>query len=280
MELRAAQLIFGRLGRAITRRYKLIVPLWIIALVLATPLLLRASSAVSLQQGSTSNLGLEAQIAENLVNTKFGSSAPSGSPLVVVIASDNGTTTTKKVHDYVTALSQAVARDQSLTDYISGSSAYSSVSTLLTSISEPEARLSAGATLLNQLFYGVPSLFLNVWSTQFGANESTIPRAEAATLQTISSEILNQTQLLASRDYLTVFARTLSDSFHTQASLPLPLRVQAAIQTASANFTESVLPASQRPFALLVIRSFSLSNFTDSVAMERFIVNQITKVTR
>ena len=201
MELRAAQLIFGRLGRAITRRYKLIVPLWIIALVLATPLLLRASSAVSLQQGSTSNLGLEAQIAENLVNTKFGSSAPSGSPLVVVIASDNGTTTTtKKVHDYVTALSQAVSRDQSLTDYISGSSAYSSVSTLLTSISEPEARLSAGATLLNQLFYGVPSLFLSVWSTQFGANESTIPQAEAATLQTISSEILNQTQLLASQD--------------------------------------------------------------------------------
>src|SRR2546428_13727016 len=97
------------------------VPLWIIALVLATPLLLRASSVVSLQQGSTSNLGLEAQIAENLVNTKFGSSAPSGSPLVVVIASDNGTTTTtKKVHDYVTALSQAGAREQSPTSTITG----------------------------------------------------------------------------------------------------------------------------------------------------------------
>src|SRR5207245_4612426 len=92
-------------GRAITRRYKLIVPLWIIALVLATPLLLRASSVVSLQQGSTSNLGLEAQIAQNLVNTKFGSSSPSGSTLVVVISSDNATTTTK-VHDYVIALSE------------------------------------------------------------------------------------------------------------------------------------------------------------------------------
>src|SRR2546425_2671287 len=107
MELRAAQLIFGRLGRAITRRYKLIVPIWIITLVLATPLLLRASSAVSLQQGSTSNLGLEAQIAQNLVNTKFGSSSPSRSPLVVVLASDN--VTTKKVHAYITALSQAMA---------------------------------------------------------------------------------------------------------------------------------------------------------------------------
>ena len=272
-------MIFGRLGRAITRRYKLIVPLWIIALVLATPLLLRASSVVSLQQGSTSNLGLEAQIAQNLVNTKFGSSSPSGSPLVVVISSENATTTTSKVHDYVTALSKAIAGDQSLPDYVSGSSAYSSVSTLLTGVSEPEARLSDGAALLNQLFYGVPSLFLSVWSTQFGANQSMIPQAQAATLRTISSEILNQTQLLASQGYLTIFTRTLSDSFHTQESLPLALRVQVAIRTAGANFTKSVLPASQRPFALLVIRSFSLSNFTDSAAIERFVVNQITKVT-
>ncbi|TLY13269.1 MAG: hypothetical protein E6K84_04790, partial [Thaumarchaeota archaeon] len=95
----------------------------------------------------------------------------------------------------------------------------------------------------------------------------------------ISSEILNQTQLLASQDYLAIFTRTLSDSFHTQESLPLALRVQVAIRTAGANFTQSVLPASQRPFALLVIRSFSLSNFTDSAAIERFVVNQITKVT-
>ena len=271
-------MIFGRLGREITRRYKLIVPLWVIALVLATPLLLRASSVVSLQQGSTSNLGLEAQIAQNLVNTKFGSSSPSGSPLVVVISSGNATTTTK-VHDYVIALSEAIAGDRSLPDYVSGSSAYSSVSTLLTGVSEPEARLSDGAALLNQLFYGVPSLFLSVWSTQFGANQSMIPQAQAATLRTISSEILNQTQLLASQDYLAIFTRTLSDSFHTQESLPLALRVQVAIRTAGANFTQSVLPASQRPFALLVIRSFSLSNFTDSVAIERFVINQITKVT-
>ncbi|HLQ03562.1 MAG TPA: MMPL family transporter, partial [Nitrososphaerales archaeon] len=271
-------MIFGRLGRAITRRYKLIVPLWIIALVLATPLILRATSVVSLQQGSTSNLGLEAQIAQNLVNTKFGSSSPSGSPLVVVISSGNATTTTK-VHDYVIALSEAIAGDRSLPDYVSGSSAYSSVSTLLTGVSEPEARLSDGAALLNQLFYGVPSLFLSVWSTQFGANQSMIPQAQAATLRTISSEILNQTQLLASQDYLTIFTRALSDSFHTQESLPLALRVQVAIRTAGANFTQSVLPASQRPFALLVIRSFSLSNFTDSVAIERFVINQITKVT-
>src|SRR5947209_3300811 len=255
------------------------VPLWIIALVLATPLLLRASSVVSLQQGSTSNLGLEAQIAQNLVNTKFGSSSPSGSTLVVVISSDNATTTTTKVHDYVIALSEAIAGDRGLPDYVSGSSAYSSVSTLLTGVSEPEARLSDGAALLNQLFYGFPSLFLSVWSTQFGANQSMIPQAQAATLRTISSEILNQTQLLASQDYLTIFTRTLSDSFHTQESLPLALRVQVAIRTAGANFTQSVLPASQRPFALLVIRSFSLSNFTDSAAIERFIVNQITKVT-
>src|SRR3989441_352905 len=278
MELRAAQLIFGRLGRAITRRYKLIVPLWIIALVLATPLLLRASSVVSLQQGSTSNLGLEAQIAQNLVNTKFGSSSPSGSPLVVVISSENATTTTK-VHDYVIALSKAIAGDQSLPDYVSGSSAYSSVSTLLTGVSEPEARLSDGAALLNHLFYGVPSLFLSVWSTQFGANQSMIPQAQAATLRTISSEILNQTHLLASQGSLTIFTRTLSDSFRTQESLPLALRVQVAIQTAGANFTEAVLPASQRPFALLVIRSFSLSNSTASVAIERSATNQITKVT-
>src|SRR5437899_7793025 len=215
------------------------VPLWIIALVLATPLLLRASSVVSLQQGSTSNLGLEAQIAQNLVNTKFGSSSPSGSTLVVVISSDNATTTTK-VHDYVIALSEAIAGDRSLPDYVSGSSAYSSVSTLLTGVSEPEARLSDGAALLNQLFYGVPSLFLSVWSTQFGANQSMIPQAQAATLRTISSEILNQTQLLASQDYLTIFTRTLSDSFHTQESLPLALRVQVAIRTAGANFTQSV----------------------------------------
>src|SRR3989442_4879011 len=151
MELRAAQLIFGRLGRAITRRYKLIVPFWIIALVVATPLLLRASSVVSLQQGSTSNLGLEAQIAQNLVNTKFGSSSPSGSPLVVVIASDNVTTT--NVHDYVTALSQAAVGDQSLPDDIAGSSGNSPDSSLPIRIAGTEAPGRDSAGLLNQLVY-------------------------------------------------------------------------------------------------------------------------------
>src|SRR5207244_9248488 len=80
-------------------------------------------------------------------------------------------------------------------------------------------------------------------------------------------------------EYLSTFTKALSDSYRTQDSVPRPLRVQVAIETAGANFTGSVLPASQRPFALLVIRSFRLSNFTDSTAIERFVINQITKVT-
>ncbi len=269
-------MIFARLGSLITRRYKLIVPIWIIALVVATPLILKASSAVSLEQGSTSNLGLEAQVAQNLMETKFGSSL-SGSSLVVVISSTN--VTAKNVHDYVIALSKGVAEDKNLPDFVSASSAYSSVSSVLAGISNAELQLKDGVSLLNRLLYGVPALFTNIWSTNFTSDQSKIQQAQTATLQAISSQPLNQTELQAAQLYLSTFTQTLSASFQTQQGLPLPLRIQVAINSSGTSFIRSLVPAPQRPFAFVVLRSFNLSNFTDSAALENFVVNQITKVT-
>jgi len=269
-------LIFQKLGSTITKRYRLIVPLWIVALVVATPLIMRASSAVSLQQGSTSNLGLEAQVAQRLVDTQFGASG-SGSSLVVVISSSNATS--RAVHDYVIALSGEVAADPTLPDFVSAGSAYSSVSSVLGGVSNAEARLKIGASLLNELFYGTPGLFIDIWSSRFGANQSEIPQAQAAALKELSMQVLNQTELLAVQNYLNMFVQTFSASFQTQPGIPLTLRASVAINESGTSFINTFAPAPQRAFALLVLRSFNLSNFTDPAALESFVLGRISKVT-
>jgi RND superfamily putative drug exporter len=269
-------LLFARLGNAIVRWHRLIIPVWVFLLLLSYPFILQAPHSVSLEQGSTSQLGLESQVAQHIIDTQFGSSY-TRQTLVVVISSKN--VTTQAVRSFVDDLSQKVKSEGNLTGLVSVGTVYSSVSSLLGHVVKLDAQLANGTETLNQLIFGVPSLFLGVWQSRFNGSAAGIQPAQTVTSQLLSSRITNQTELTAARQYLALFASDLSLSIRADPSLPLQARLASTVKTAAVSlFNSSYFPPQLRQPALEDLHHFSLSNYSSPLAVERFVVSLVPQV--
>jgi len=129
-------LIFNTLGKFIAGKYKIIVILWIFALILLSPLIINASHYVSLQQTSTTNISSESQLAQSILDKQFkGSSTDS---LVVVLSSDN--VTKQEIKNFVLSLTKYVSQDKNLTGFVSSGNVYSSSSKLINSTINAELK--------------------------------------------------------------------------------------------------------------------------------------------
>lgn len=269
-------MLFARLGGAVVRWHRLIIPAWVVLLFLSYPFILQAPRSVSLEQGSTSQLGLESQVAQHIISTEFGSSY-SRQSLVVVISSQN--VTTQAVRSFVEELSQKLMSEGNLTGLVSVSTVYSSVSSLLGHVVKLDAQLTNGTETLNQLLFGVPSLFLGVWQSRFNGSVAGIQQAQEATAQLLSSRITNQTELSAAKQYLGLFASELSLSFKDYPSLPLQARLSPTLRAAGfALINSTYFPQQLRQPALEDMAHFSLSNYTSPQAVERFVVSLVPQV--
>ncbi len=262
-------MIFNRLGTFIAKRYKLIIPVWIAALFLLSPLIINASKYVSLQQTSTTNLSSESQLAQNIINSQFkGSSSDS---LIVVISSDN--VLTNSTRKFVSSLIENVSSDNKMRGLISAGSVYISSAKLLNSTLNAELKVRNGTETLLSLFFGVPATFLKIWTTQYGMNISSIPQAEKDTSSLLALQIKNSTELLLAQRYLSLFVYSFSNS-----SGPYQQRVEGSIINASSQII-GLFPQSLKYFAEDIVKHFTMENFTSSNSIERFTISETAKTT-
>jgi len=150
--------VFSRLGELVVRKHRIVVVLWVIALVAVIPAVLNEGNALSLSQGGTSGNNLESVRASNIIQAQFGSTVPSNS-LIIVVTGKN--ITTPAVQDTINTLVSQIKSDKNLTGVQSVTSVYSVLYPVLNSTSGLAHRL-LNQTQLESLAGGVawkPSRF-------------------------------------------------------------------------------------------------------------------------
>jgi putative drug exporter of the RND superfamily len=267
-------LIFGSLARLVTRRYKLILVLWIVFLVASVPLFTMASKVTSSQELSASGSG-ESAVAQRIIDSNFSSSAQ-GEGLFLVITSPNVTATS--VRSFVEAFGNQSVSDPALANLTAIGSAYSSVGRVVDGAVSAMGGYRAGAVQTSSILYGVPAAFLSAWA-QYGFNQTEISPSAAATSALLSSQITNSSELEIADAYLQAFAAALTGTYQTPAQLNATQRADLAI-TASAQQLIGQFGTSNpalASMALAVLQGLTLGDYTDPAAIEGFVVSGVSQ---
>ncbi len=262
-------MIFDGVARSIVKHHRLIIVLWLLLLVACVPLFARVQTTSQQSIGTASG---DSELAQQIIDSDFGN-ATSSKVLFLVISTDN--VTTPRVHAFVNALTAATAVDPNLSNLTDVTTVYGSVSKLLLGAATADRGVRNGTTAVSSYFIGIPATFVGMWNL----SQAGIPSATQATISSLNSTIRNQTQLASAVQYIRLFANALSDSYRTYPDLQVQDRIDRSVLATASGVINSSYPSTQRGFPLLVVRSFTVSNFSSPEAVESFVVKQVAEVT-
>ncbi len=269
-------MLFDNLARVITRHSRVIVILWLVALLACVPLFSRVTTTSVQSVGTPSG---DSATAQNIINSDFGNTT-SPNMLFLVISSNN--VTTPNVQRFVNSFASAAAADSSLSNLTKVATVYGSTSALLEGAVAADRTLRNGTTSVSSFFFGIPDAFVQVWNQTSSMNPAGIGTATNATSSLLASSIHNQTQLDASIQYLRAFTYALAGSYRVSPSMPTGARLNATVETVASEFVNSAYPSSEsseRLFALQVLHSFNLTSYSSSRAVQAFVVEQVSAST-
>lgn len=276
--------IFETVGKTISKRYEIIIILWIVGLVASVPFFALASKVTSSNAG-VGNASGESQTVQNIIDSAFssagsgsGSGSGSDSPLFLVITSSN--VTSQNVRSFVTSFANASKSDPSLSNLMKVATVYGSVTRVVSGAVSAIGPLRNGTAALTSLLYGVPDDFNRIWNATSGRDPAKIPDATDATKSALAALIKNQTQLAIAKNYLSDFTAALTFSYKSPGpTFSTDARVAAAINSSATTLINTFFPPSERPIALDVLHHFTLSNYADQAAVETFVVGEVAKIT-
>jgi putative drug exporter of the RND superfamily len=111
-------MIFERIANGVTKHYKMIVIVWIIALLLAVPAMLQVNSAVQYESDFGTGDGYESLQANKVISEQFQGTEANGT-LLVLLQSDDITDSASR--DFVLDLEKRIAGSPDL-EYLQGTS--------------------------------------------------------------------------------------------------------------------------------------------------------------
>jgi RND superfamily putative drug exporter len=264
-------LLFDGVARFITRHHRLILILWLVALGGCLPFITKTGSVTSSQQSLGGASG-DSAVAQRIINTSFTSSSSEQS-LFLVINADN--VTTPAVRGFVDSFNRTARTDNSLSGLTGVGSVYLSVSRVVSGAVSAVSPLRSGTVALADLEYAVPDTYVRVWTSFYQETPSNIAAANATTSTLLTGSISNKTELHEALQYLNGFVEALQLSYGTAPSLTAAQHVQSAINLVASALVRSAVPQAEQSFALQVLHSFTISNYSDAAAIESFVVNQV-----
>ncbi|MDG6925292.1 MAG: MMPL family transporter [Nitrososphaerota archaeon] len=292
---------FDILSSFLRKRYKLVLVAWVIALVAFGSQVPTFFGAVNYNVAG-SNFGgptnAESQLAQNILNVQFPSASnSSGNGIIVVL--QNSQMYSDGVQSALVNLNRTLAADPTLAASFTGmASLYSTEYSFLTEVVPPllpqvaqlntsVASVDSGAHQLYgtnlllveevaginqsaQLVYGVPSGFVQAWSSALPSCGGSAYCADSAVGQTYASRLASgpNPQAVA---YFQTFLGYWNSSFASQPDVANPspvVREQAAVKQAVADFAaQPQLPAQESQTLSLVASALNATSFfrTDAI---------------
>jgi hypothetical protein len=273
--------MFDKLAAGVIKHYKKIIVVWIIALILSVPLMIRINEVIVYEETAFAPEGLESVDAQDIINEQFPGSIANSSAIIVVQSPD---VTSGDAKDFALSLGENVTSDpeiEYLQDFTSIYTVYegileSTVNGMAPAMHQIENATNGSVFLfygLPSIFsetwvqvngtcfmvYGVPSIYLGEWFSQ-GMNDTLANASTTIILNNLlSAGDYNLTQQQMIWGYYSMFF-----TFWNLSAEPDPqLRARYAIENATTQLTMG-LPPEQAQFIQGVQQSFNLTNWANT----------------
>jgi len=179
--------MFAGIARFVARRHRLIIVVWVIALLLAIPLAPLAGSIVQYDETDMAPDSLESTAANNYISSNFGSSADQPTTIIVLTSQDILSDEAKRIAVAIRSDILNASLDGRI-NKVSVNSIYSVAETYVLNVLVALNTAYTGANLTAYMLYGMPEDFLSLWE---GVNDSAhaiygIPEDYAATWEDIN----------------------------------------------------------------------------------------------
>jgi RND superfamily putative drug exporter len=268
-------MIFDRIASGVTKHYKLIVVVWIAALLLSVPAIMQVNEAVEYEIDFGTGDGYESLQAAKIISEQFQGSEANGTIIVLLQADD---ITDASNRDLVLELEKRLRNSQDL-KYLEGvSSIYSfysdnvlnkSIPLLGASMRPAEENVSFAAFLL----WGVPAMHVSNY-LDTGSDAGAYAATSAALSYILEQQHVDANITAMAFGYYNAFATAWNNS----AAVADPVvRATTSVNVVGPAFIEN-LPAEQAEMKLMlqaVLAGFDLTNFDDEARVHSFTLNMI-----
>ena len=267
-------MIFDKLANVITRRYKWIIAIWIVALLIAIPAIMNVSNAVTYSTDLTAGQDNESLRVSKIIEENFQNSV-ANSTLIIVMQSNNMTDAQSR--DFVLELQQRLDESQNIL-YLEGtSSIYSYSDTVLQSyILQIGPQIRPAESQVNQsafTLWGIPALQAQNWAAVHSDSEAY--NLTSAQLHAVLQNYDANTSALA-MSYYGAFAATWNGT-SSDPSLANPLVRAGYCVNVTAPAFINTLPfgTAQKQVILGVVTNFNLGTFSNQTLVHAFTLRAV-----
>jgi len=270
-------MVFDRLADIVTKRYKLIIGIWVVLLVLSVPAMIGLNDVVSYDIEMTSEEKSESIIAAEIIEENFQGTV-ANSTLIIVITSDN--MTSPEARDFVLQLQQEF--EAADLDYFEGSSSIYSYSgmVLYAAITELGPQMYQAKEQVNQsafLLWGIPAMHVQNWVENYtldhnetNATAYAYSNTSAALDAYLSGMDANITAMALG--YYAEFAEVWNATSANATLVADPAgRAEHCVRAVAPEFIDRLpLDASYQQVMLAVLGGFNMTNFSSPPMVHNF----------
>ncbi|MGD0818640.1 MAG: MMPL family transporter [Methanomassiliicoccales archaeon] len=280
-------MIFDRIASGLTKHYKKVLIVWVIALLISVPAMLQVNSVVQYQESQMASGSYESLQAQDVVSQQFQSSVANGT-ILVVLQSNNVTDAASR--DFVLALQERILASHDIRFLENVTSAYSATGMMMDQVviqlgpamRPAEVQVNMSAFLL----YGIPAVHMLNW-TQVHAASPTLNVTETdaqafnlskAYLDTYLQSMDPQNKAMAYQYYFAITDFWNGTSSNTSLVADPFSRANYCIINVGPGFI-AALPApvtsAQKQVMSAVLKSFDLISFSNQTKVRDFTLGMI-----
>ncbi len=298
--------MLSKLGSFISRHYKIVIVLWVVAAILSIPVAMKLDTVLSYNEQEFLPSNLESLRAAQLLAEKFPGYEP---PSIIVVVKHNVSDPALRaaVEGFKEkALQELDYIDEILTPYdvyrqvlefywakmnATREAMVEQMLANITALHEALWNLTAGANTTLQLIYGLPAMYLAAWQEAVRASPPGAP------LKLVTSNVLNSTlaSLPADNPLAQAYLKYIVNAWEilveailgpnatvgdllsaVQAGTLDPAELMdAAVRKAAPEFFASAMDQQSAEMAARVAEAFTLANYSDPAALRRFAVGLV-----
>ena len=268
-------MIFEKIADVVTKHYKLIIVLWIAALLVSIPAMLSVDSAVQYETDFGTGDGYESLQAQRIIDENFQSSVANGTLLILLQGDD---VTDASTRDFVLRLQDTIDDSEDLKYMLGSSSVYSYYGSVVLEQGIPQlgasmrpAEQGVGTTAF--LLWGTPALHANNW-VDLGSDAAAYAATSAALSTYLEQAQADDNTTALAYGYYNAFAT----AWNNTAAIPDPMvRATTCVNNVAPTVIDS-LPAEQGESKALmqaVLNNFDLTTFNNQTVIHSFALNTI-----
>jgi RND superfamily putative drug exporter len=286
----AVGLIFDRIASGLTKHYKKVLIVWVIALLVSVPAMLQVNSVVQYQESQMASGSYESLQAQDVISQQFQSSVANGTILVVIQSND---VTDAASRDFVLDLQQKIQSSHDIRFLENVTSAYSATGMMMDQVvlqlgpamRPAQMQVNMSAFLL----YGIPAAHMSAWVQVHAAYPSlNVTDTDALTfnqtkayLDSYLQSVKPQTRDLAYRYYFAI-----TDAWNATASNPTLVadpvsRANDCINNVARGFIGELsapVTDAEKNVMYAVLTAFNLETFSNQTLVHDFTLGMIGKM--